>query len=391
MSHDHRSSPRLPRSRGDLPPLNAPPLSGAQPPVRPSGPVPPASHARFTPRPERPPARAPLPPVVRTTIPPLRLVDRVRFCIRARHFSPRTEKAYLAWIRRYAEFHGPRHPDVLGAPEVTSYLSHLATTRHVSASTQNQALSALVFLYRDVLGRELAGLDDAPARGSPQRLPRRAHPRGGPGGPAPPPAASPARWRPCMYGAGLRLLECCRLRVKDVDFTRRELTVRDGKGAQGPRHGAPRRRLVGRCAPISSACAAGTAPTSRGPPATSRCPTPSTASTRTPTASGRGSGSFPRARIYVDAATGERRRHHLHETRPPARVRARGAASPASPSRRAATPCATRSPPTCSRPATTSARSRSCSVTATSRTTMIYTHVLNRGGRGVRSPLDQLG
>ena len=96
--------------------------------------------------------------------------------LRARHYSPRTEKAYVAWIRRFILFHGKRHPDGLGAPEVAGYLSHLATKRQVSASTQNQAFSALLFLYREVLGRELAGLERRPARRSARACAARARP-----------------------------------------------------------------------------------------------------------------------------------------------------------------------------------------------------------------------
>ena len=91
---------------------------------------------------------------------PPRLLDRVRQAIRTRHYSPRTEKAYVGWIRRYIFFHGKRHPDQMGEPEVTRFLSALATRSKVSASTQNQAFSALLFLYRDVLGRQLTGLKE---------------------------------------------------------------------------------------------------------------------------------------------------------------------------------------------------------------------------------------
>ena len=125
-----------------------------------------------------------------------RLLDRVRETVRARHYSRRTEKAYVHWIRRYIFFHGKRHPAEMGAAEVTSFLTSLAVRDKVAASTQNQALSALLFLYREVLGLEL-----------PWRL-----------------------MAILLYGAGLRLLECCRLRVKDVDFATNQILIRDGKG-----------------------------------------------------------------------------------------------------------------------------------------------------------------
>ncbi len=161
---------------------------------------------------------------------PPRLLDRVRQAIRARHYSPRTEKAYVGWIRRYIFFHGKRHPDQMGAPEVTRFLSALATRSKVSASTQNQAFSALLFLYRDVLGRQLTGLKETVRAKPSVRVPlvlardevsailRHLH---------------GVEWlmASVMYGAGLRLLECCHLRVKDLDFTKREITVRDGHTA----------------------------------------------------------------------------------------------------------------------------------------------------------------
>ncbi len=151
-----------------------------------------------------------------------RLLERVRAAIRARHYSTRTEKAYVAWIRRYIVFNQMRHPDQMGAAEVTCFLSHLATQGKVSASTQNQALSALLFLYRDLLRRELAGLEEVVRAKGPVRLPlvlsrdevtailRRLQ-------------GAPRLMASLMYGAGLRLLECCRLRVKDVDFARAEM------------------------------------------------------------------------------------------------------------------------------------------------------------------------
>lgn len=162
---------------------------------------------------------------------PVRLLDRVREAIRVRHYSRRTEKAYLGWIRRYVLFHGKRHPDTMAADEMTRFLSHLAVFGKVSASTQNQALSALLFLYRDVLGRELAWMDGIVRARRPLRLPvvlDRAE------------VAALHRelqgvehmMASLLYGSGLRLLECCRLRVKDLEFRRGELVVRDGKGGK---------------------------------------------------------------------------------------------------------------------------------------------------------------
>jgi integron integrase len=157
------------------------------------------------------------------------LSARVRAAIRLRHLSPRTEEAYLMWIRRFHEAHGGRDPARLGADEVTAFLSRLATDDRVAASTQNQALAALLFLYRDVLGVDLPWLDGLVRARRPQRLPtvlgrdEVARLLGQMQG-------APQMMATLLYGAGLRLMECCRLRVKDLDFERHQITVREGKG-----------------------------------------------------------------------------------------------------------------------------------------------------------------
>ncbi len=158
-----------------------------------------------------------------------RLLDRVRGAVRARHYSRRTEKAYVAWIRRYIIFYGKRHPAEMGAAEITDFLTSLAVDGRVAASTQNQALSALLFLYREVLEIEVPWLDDLVYAKRPQHLPVvltreevRAvldHMHG-----------VPRLMALLLYGAGLRLLECARLRVKDVDLARSHIVVRSGKG-----------------------------------------------------------------------------------------------------------------------------------------------------------------
>jgi integron integrase len=160
-----------------------------------------------------------------------RLLDQVRDAIRRRHYSYRTEEAYVHWIRRFILFEGKRHPSELGAPEVTAFLNHLARDRGVAASTQNQALSALVFLYMDVLAQPLPWLDSLERARRPARLPTvltepevqrlLAQLEG-------------TKWlmASLLYGAGLRLRECLKLRVKDVEFDYRQVVVRDGKGAK---------------------------------------------------------------------------------------------------------------------------------------------------------------
>lgn len=158
-----------------------------------------------------------------------RLLDQVRELIRIRHYSIRTEEAYLQWIRRFILFHGKRHPREMGAPELTAFLSHLAINRHVAASTQNQALNAILFLYRDVLKIKLPWLDDVQRAKKPQHLPlvfTREEVR------ALLAQLQGTHWLMAMlaYGGGLRLLECLRLRVKDIDFHYKQLLIRDAKG-----------------------------------------------------------------------------------------------------------------------------------------------------------------
>lgn len=158
-----------------------------------------------------------------------KLLDRVRWLLRAKHYSIRTEQAYIDWIRRFILFHKKRHPDEMGEKEISDFLSHLAVEKNVSASTQNQAFSGLLFLYQQVLDRKLDFIDDV------QRVKR--------------PAKLPVVFTPAeaqsvlnqlngdyrlmaelLYGSGLRLLECLRLRVKDVDFGYGQIVVRDAKG-----------------------------------------------------------------------------------------------------------------------------------------------------------------
>jgi site-specific recombinase XerD len=158
-----------------------------------------------------------------------RLLDRVRAVIRARHYSWRTEKAYAAWIRRFILFHGKRHPTEMGAAEVTQFLSALVVDKDVAASTQNQALSAILFLYRDVLEQDLPWLDDVVRSKRPARLPV-VLTREEVGAVLQRMNGVPRLMAILLYGAGLRLLECAHLRVKDVDLARNQITVRAGKG-----------------------------------------------------------------------------------------------------------------------------------------------------------------
>jgi integron integrase len=169
-----------------------------------------------------------------------KLLDRVRWQLRAKHYSLRTEQAYVDWIRRYILFHGKRHPDKMGEAEISQFLSHLAVNKRVAASTQNQAFSALLFLYQQVLDRKLNFIDNVQRVTRPPKMPV---------------VFTPAEARSLLkkmhgehqlmaellYGAGLRLMECVRLRVKDVDFGYGQITVRDGKGLRQRRALLPQR------------------------------------------------------------------------------------------------------------------------------------------------------
>jgi len=317
-----------------------------------------------------------------------RLLERVRLKIRARHYSRRTEKSYVAWIRRFIQFHEHRHPARLDAPEVAGYLSHLASKCHVSASTQNQALSAIVFLYRDVLGRELVGIQDAVRARRPERLPvvlarEEVH-------------AVLSRlqgrvWLMCalMYGAGLRLLECCRLRVKDVDLLRQEITVHDGKGGKDrvtvlpARLSEPLRAQLERVHRQHLRDLDGAA---------GYVALPFALEVKLPNANREWPWQwvFPARRVYVDPGTGQRRRHHLHET---VLQRAFAEAVRAAGLLKRAT-CHSLRHSFATHLLETGYDIRTIQELlghSDVSTTMIYTHVLNRGGRGVRSPLDLLG
>jgi len=317
-----------------------------------------------------------------------RLSERARAAMRRRAFSPRTEEAYLGWMRRYHEFHGRRDPAALGADHVTAFLNHLATHGRAAAATQNQALAALLFLYRDVLGIDLPWLEGLVHAKTPIRLPvvlTRQEVR-----------ALLARidgvprlMATLLYGCGLRLLECCRLRVKDLDFGRNQINVRRGKGDKDRQTMLPQSLKAELAHHLDRARAQHAHDLAAG---AGWVELPGALATKLPNAGREWPWQwvFPATRTCRDPATGQRRRHHLHETVVQQAVRR--AVLAAGIAKRATCHTLRHSFATHlledgSDIRTVQELLGHSDVT----TTMIYTHVLNRGPAGVQSPADRLG
>ncbi|MGH7311008.1 MAG: integron integrase [Candidatus Rokuibacteriota bacterium] len=334
---------------------------------------------------QAPPAGRALREAGPTDAPKPRLLDRVREAVRTRHYGRRTEKAYVHWIKRYIFFNGKRHPAEMGAAEVTRFLTSLAVHRKVAASTQNQALAALLFLYREVLGAELPWLDDVVRAKRPQYLPvvltrdevRSVLQRLD---------GTPRLMTLLLYGAGLRLLECCHLRIKDVDFSTNQIVVRDGKGRKD--------RVTMLPATIKATLAAHIERVRDQHQTDLRMGAgwvelPGALGRKYPHA-GREWGwqwVFPATRMYVDPVTSQRRRHHLHESVLQRAVK--DAVRAASIAKRAT--CHTFRHSFATHLLEDGHDIRTVQELLGHRdvsTTMIYTHVLNRGPAGVRSPAD---
>jgi integron integrase len=306
--------------------------------------------------------------------------------IQTLHYSHRTAEAYGYWARRFLAHHGARAPASMGADEIRCFVSYLAVSERVSASTQNQALCALVFLYGRVLGKELEPIRRIERAKRPRRLPvvlTRREVR------STLQAMHGVPQLVCwlLYGSGLRLLECLSLRVRDIDFERNELTIRDGKGAKDRVTMLPeglRERLLRHLQQVRRVhqqdLAAG-----RG-----RVPMPAALGTKDPHAAREWGWQyvFPASSFYVDRHTGVRHRHHLHETvvqkAMSGAVRTADIAKPATPH-------------TLRHSFATHLLEDGCDLRTIQEllghsdvsTTMIYTHVLNHG-RAVRSPADKL-
>jgi len=317
---------------------------------------------------------------------PPRLLDQIRHRIRAKHFARRTEKVYVDWARRFIVFHGKRHPRELGAAEVEAFLSHLALTRQVSASTQNQAKAALLFLYKEVLELPLPWLDEIVQAKVTRRLPvvltvretksllDELH-------------GTPWLVASLLYGTGMRLLEGLRLRVKDVEFERREIVVREGKGAKDrvtvlPENLVPLREQIRRAKRLHEL------ELSEG---FGDVEMPHALDLKYPN-SGRAWGwqyVFPARTRSVDPLSGAIRRHHLHEQSIQRAVR--DAAVRAAIHKPVSPHVLRHSFATHLLQAGHDIRTvQELLGHASVETTMIDTHVLNRGGRGVTSPFDAL-
>lgn len=315
------------------------------------------------------------------------LLDVVRQRIRLKHYSHRTEKSYVNWIRRFVRFHDRRHPRQLGKAEIEAFLTHLAVNRKVSASTQNQAFNALLFLYREVLEMKMPQLDAVQRAKKPQRLPV---------------VLSPDEVRSVLsllegkywiagnllYGSGLRLLECLRLRVQDIEFGMHQLVVRGGKGNKDRVTILPDTVIEPLKSYLEKVHTIHSRDLDQGlgrvymPPALTR---------KYPNAA------FERAWQYVfpsttyvqDRDTGQRVKHHLHEK---ALQRAIRNAVKASGIAKRATAHTLR------HSFATHLLQRGTDIRTIQEllghkdvsTTMIYTHVVQRGGMGVRSPLDKI-
>jgi integron integrase len=318
---------------------------------------------------------------------PPRLLDLVRDRLRLKHYSLRTETAYVGWIKRYIVFHGKRHPREMGKAEVEAFLTALAVERNVSAATQAQALSALLFLYQEVLGSELPWLDEVTRAKKPARLPvvlTEAEIAALLEQVEEPTCSLVVR---LLYGTGLRLLEGLRLRIKDVEFARREILVRDGKGGKDRVTMLPESLIAPLRAQVAQAGALHREDVARGRGAVWL---PDALALKYPNAA-RSLGwqyVFPAAGFSVDPRSGEVRRHHFDEKRIQRAVkRAAEAAGIVKPV----------SPHTLRHSFATHLLAAGYDIRTVQEllghsdvsTTMIYTHVLNRGGRGVVSPLDR--
>ncbi len=319
---------------------------------------------------------------------PKKLLDQVRDAIRVKHYSIRTEEAYVNWIKRFIFFHNTRHPREMGVSEIEAFLTYLAVDQHVAASTQNQALAALLFLYREVLRKDLERPVDSVRAKKPKRLPTVLTKEevfkviGFLSG-------THQLMAKLLYGSGLRLMECVRLRVKDVDFAQHQIIVRDGKGMKDRVTMLPEILVL----PLQEHLRhvklihAGDLVKGYG-----SVYLPFALERKYPHANREWIWQyvFPAFKLSRDPRSGVIRRHHIHESGLQKAVR-RAAQQAGIPKRV--------SPHTFRHSFATHLLENGYDIRTVQellghkdvKTTMIYTHVLNRGGLAVRSPLDLAG
>lgn len=316
-----------------------------------------------------------------------KLLDQLREALRSRHYSRRTEQTYCHWVKRYVHFHNVRHPAEMAEPEINAFLTHLAVKGKVAASTQNQALSALLFLYRHVLGREVGDLGEVIRARKPKRLPvvmTREEVK------AVLANLSGDKWlmASVMYGAGLRLMECLRLRVQDIDFSRNEIFVRDGKGAKDRITMLPESLKAPLQEHLKTVKAIHERDLADG---WGRVLLPDALDRKYPNApkEWRWQWVFPQENRWKNTKTGEEGRHHVHETilqrAVKEAVRKAGIVKHAG--------CHTFRHSFATHLLESGYDIRTIQELLGHKdvsTTMIYTHVLNKGGHGVRSPMDGL-
>jgi len=314
-----------------------------------------------------------------------KLFDSVREEIRLRHYSIRTEKAYWYWIKNYILFHKKRHPKEMGIKEINQFLTHLAVNKKVSASTQNQALNAIMFLYKEVLNKKIEDITSFVRAKRPERLPVvlshsevtaiLSH-------------LENPYWLMAglLYGSGLRLMECVRLRVKDIDFEYRQIVVRDGKGSKDRITMLPEKLIESLSRQINKSKIIHEEDIEEG---LGEVYLPYALSKKYPNASKEFGWQwvFPSSRRSIDPRSGIIRRHHISETvlqrAVKKAVKKTGITKPAS--------CHTFRHSFATHLLENGYDIRTVQELLGHkdvRTTMIYTHVLNKGGLGVKSPLD---
>ena len=316
-----------------------------------------------------------------------KLLDRLRETLRTRHYSRRTEQTYSHWVKRFVYFHKMRHPEEMAEPEINTFLTHLAVKERVSSSTQNQALSALLFLYRHVLNREIGELRDVIRARKPKRLPvvlTKDEVKTVIGN------LKGDKWimANLMYGAGLRLMECLRLRVQDIDFASNQITVRDGKGSKDRLTMLPKVVKQPLREHLKNVRNTHQKDLSEG---YGRVFMPYALARKYPKAATEWSWQFvfPQDNRFVNNTTGEQGRYHVHETIVHRVVK--DAVRKTGITKRA-------SSHTFRHSFATHLLADGYDIRTVQellghkdvKTTMIYTHVLNRGGKGVISPADNL-